>query len=134
MADREGPWKLAGKCVFAAVFVVAGIAHFAATGFFLKVMPPYIPYHREVVLLSGAIEILLGILLLIPRTSRLAAWGLVALLIAVFPANIHAYLHRDLFAPFPHSDLIHLLRLPFQGVLIYWAYSYTGGAGDRAAG
>ncbi len=130
MADREGPWKLAGKCVFAAVFVVAGVAHFAATDFFLKIMPPYIPFHREVVLLSGAIEVALGILLLIPRTSGLAAWGLVALLIAVFPANIYAYQHRDQFTPFPHSDLVHLLRLPFQGVLIYWAYSYTGGSGD----
>jgi uncharacterized membrane protein len=119
MTDREGRGKLVGRSVFGLVFVVAGIAHFASPG-------PYIPWHREIVLLSGAIEILLGILLLIPRTSRLAAWGLVALLVAVFPANIHAYLHRDLFPPFPYSDTIHLLRLPFQAVLIYWAYSYTG--------
>jgi uncharacterized membrane protein len=125
MADRGRVWIPIGKCVFAAVFVVAGVAHFTSTGFFLKIMPPYIPFHREVVLISGAIEIALGVLLLIPRTSRLAAWGLVALLVAVFPANIHAYLHRDQFPPFPFSDLLHLLRLPFQGVLIAWAYSYT---------
>jgi uncharacterized membrane protein len=96
-------------------------------------MPPYIPMHREAVLLSGAIEIALGVLLLIPRTSRLAAWGLVALLIAVFPANIYAYQHQDLFPPFPYSDLLHLLRLPFQGVLIYWAYCYTGRAEQEIA-
>ena len=126
MADRQRPGKLAGKLVFAAVFVVAGIAHFASTGFFLKVMPPYIPWPREVVLVSGAIEVALGILLAIPATSSLAAWGLIALLIAVFPANIHAYQHRDQFPSFPYSDLIHLLRLPFQAVLIYWAWTYTG--------
>jgi uncharacterized membrane protein len=134
MADRWRSWKLAGKWVFAAVFVVAGIAHFASTGFFLKVMPPYIPFHREVVLISGAIEIILGVLLLVPRSSRFAAWGLVALLVAVFPANIQAYQHRDVFPSFPHSDLIHLLRLPFQGVLIAWAYSYTGGSKEQFAG
>ena len=133
MADRWRSWKLAGKWAFAAVFVVMGVAHFASTEFFLKVMPPYIPFHREVVLISGAIEIALGVLLLVPRTSRFAAWGLVALLVAVFPANIHAYQHRDLFTPFPHSDLIHLLRLPFQGVLIAWAYSYTGGSKEQIA-
>jgi uncharacterized membrane protein len=132
MADRGRAWKRIGKCVFAAVFVVAGVAHFTSTGFFLKIMPPYIPFHRAVVLISGAIEIALGVLLLIPRTSRLAAWGLVALLVAVFPANIHAYLHRDQFPPFPYSDLLHLLRLPFQGVLIAWAYSYTGRIGGVA--
>ena len=126
MADRGTWWRMVGKSVFAAVFLAAGVAHFATPGFFLKIMPPYIPFNREVVLISGAIEIILGFLLLIPRTSRLAAWGLVALLVAVFPANIHAYLHRDQFPPFPSSDLLHLLRLPFQGVLIAWAYSYTG--------
>jgi uncharacterized membrane protein len=133
MADPGSPWKFAGKCTFAAVFLTAGVAHFAKTGFFLKIMPPSIPFHREAVLVSGAIEIILGVLLLVPRTSRLAAWGLIALLVAVFPANIYAYQHRDLLFPtFPYSDLLHLLRLPFQGVLIAWAYSYTGKTGAIA--
>jgi len=74
------------------------------------------------VLVSGVIEIILGILLLVPRYSRLAAWGIIALLIAVFPANIHVYTHQELF-PFP--PLAHLLRLPLQGVLILWAFVYT---------
>ena len=131
MADRGISWTLAGKCAFAAIFLAAGVAHFASTGFFLKIMPPSIPSPRALVLLSGAIEIALGALLLIPRTSRPAAWGLVALLIAVFPANIHAYQHQELFPPFPYSSTLHLLRLPFQGVLILWAYAYTKRARDR---
>jgi uncharacterized membrane protein len=126
MADRGTNWKLVGKCVFAAVFLTAGVGHFARAGFFIKAMPDYLPYPRELVLISGAIEIALGALLLIPRTSRVAAWGLVALLVAVFPANVHIYLHQELFPPFPYANLLHLLRLPFQGVLIAWAYSYTG--------
>jgi uncharacterized membrane protein len=125
MTERGNPWRFAGKCAFAAVFLVAGVTHFTSTGFFLKIMPPYLPFHREIVLLSGAIEIALGILLLIPKTSRLAAWGLVALLIAVFPANIHAYQHQELFSPFPYSSALHFLRLPFQGVLLLCAYAYT---------
>ncbi len=113
---------LVGKLLFAALFVAAGVGHFAATGFYLKIMPPYLPYHRELVLISGGFEVALGLMLAIPRTSRLAAWGLIALLIAVFPANIYVYQHRDLF---PLPEVVHLLRLPAQGLLILWAYAYT---------
>ena len=59
-------------------------------------MPPYLPYHRPLVLLSGVFEVALGVLLLVPRFSRLAAWGLIALLIAVFPANIYLYQHQEI--------------------------------------
>jgi uncharacterized membrane protein len=120
--DRRKPWYLVGKRVFAALFIIAGVSHFVATDFFLKIMPPYLPFHLPLVLVSGVIEILLGILLLVPRYSRLAAWGIIALLIAVFPANIHVYQHQELF-PLPWFVL--LLRLPLQGVLILWAFAYT---------
>ncbi len=120
--DRRRLWYLIGKRVFAALSIIAGISHFVATGFFLKIMPPYLPFHLTLVLVSGLIEIILGILLLVPRYSRLAAWGIIALLIAVFPANIYVYQHQELF-PFPW--FLHLLRLPLQGVLILWAFVYT---------
>lgn len=81
-------WIYPLKVLFAAFFVLAGVGHFANPNFFLKIMPPYLPWHRELVYLSGGLEILLGLLLLIPRFQRHAAWGLIALLIAVFPANI----------------------------------------------
>lgn len=87
--------------------------------FYLKIMPPYLPLHKELVLLSGLCEILLGILLLVPKCSRFAACGIVALLIAVFPANVHLYQNQ---AILPASHIIHFLRLPLQGVFILWAF------------
>ena len=85
-------------------------------------MPPYLPLHRELVYLSGVFEIALGVSLLIPRFSRLAAWGIIALLIAVFPANIYVYQHQELI---PGSPILHFLRLPLQGVFLLWAYWHT---------
>jgi uncharacterized membrane protein len=121
-ADSGRFWKLVGKILFAALFLFAGGSHFTKTEFLIKAMPPYLPYPRELVLISGVFEIALGLLLLVPRTSRLAAWGLVALLIAVFPANIYMYQHAELFL-YPEIGL--LIRLPMQGLLILWAYAFT---------
>lgn len=100
----------------------AGTMHFVNPGFFLKIMPPYLPMHEELVLVSGVFEVVLGVLLLIPRCSRLASWGIVALLIAVFPANVYLYQHQDIL---PASPIMHLLRLPLQGVFIVWAFWHT---------
>jgi uncharacterized membrane protein len=122
-ADWRSTGKLIGKWIFGILFVAAGIGHFLAPGFYMKIMPPYLPLHRELVLASGVAEVVLGVLLLVPKTSRFAAWGLIALLIAVFPANIYVYQNRGSFRQLP--PLAHLLRLPLQGVLILWAYVYT---------
>ena len=111
-----------GKVAFAALFILGGIGHFVATDAYMKVMPPGLPGHRALVLLSGVFEVALGLLLLVPRASRLAAWGLIALLIAVFPANVFMYQHPERFGL---SSTLLLLRLPLQGVLILWAYAYT---------
>ena len=89
---------------------------------YMKIMPPYLPFHRPLVLISGVFEMALGALLLVPQVSWLAAWGLIALFIAVFPANIYLYQHQEIF---PVPPLVHLLRLPLQGVLIWWAWLYT---------
>ena len=114
--------KTASKVMLAIFMVGAGTTHFVNPDFFLKIMPPYLPWHLPLVYLSGLFEIALGVLLLVPRFSRLAAWGIIALLIAVFPANIYLYQHQDLL---PASPLVHLLRLPLQAVFILWAYWYT---------
>lgn len=111
-----------GKVAFSALFIVAGVMHFSSERFFVEIMPPYLPYPRVLVHLSGIVEIVLGILLLIPPTSRAAAWGLIVLLIAVFPANIHVFQNQDLF---PAPRLVHAIRLVLQLVLILWAYWYT---------
>ena len=96
--------------------------HFIKPDFYLKIMPPYLPLHQELVYLSGFCEMALGLLLLVPRFSRFAAWGIIALLIAVFPANIYVYLHQDVL---PAPSILHFLRLPLQGVFILWAYWHT---------
>lgn len=115
-------WYLLGKASFATLFIIAGIGHFVAPGFYVRMMPPELPAHHALVILSGVIEIALGILLLVPKTSKFAAWGIIALLITVFPANVHVYRHQE---SFPLPALLHLLRLPLQGLLILWAYAYT---------
>ena len=88
-------------------------------------MPPYLPWHYELVILSGVAEVVLGIALLIPKLSRIAGWGIIALLIAVFPANLHMTMHPELYPEIPVIAL--WIRLPIQGLLILWAYYYTRG-------
>lgn len=114
--------KATSKYLLAILMILAGTMHFVNPAFFLKIMPPYLPLHRELVLLSGAFEIVLGVSLLTPRSSCLAAWGIMALLIAVFPANLYLYQHQEIL---PASPTIHLLRLLLQGVLVLWAFWHT---------
>lgn len=113
---------LVSKCLLTLLLVTAGTLHFTKPGFFLKIVPPYLPWHLAVVYVSGFFEIALGLLLLIPRFSRFAAWGIVALFIAVFPANIYLYQHQEIV---PASPTVHLIRLLFQFPLIAWAYLHT---------
>ena len=110
------------KGLLASLMLFAGVMHFVNAGFFLKIMPPQIPLPLEMVYLSGLCEIVFGIMLLIPRFARLAGWGIAALLIAVFPANIYLYQHQDIV---PAPPLVHLFRPILQPFLIWWAYSYT---------
>lgn len=114
--------KTFSRYLLALFMIGAGTTHFLNPAFFLKIMPPYLPLHEELVLVSGVCEILLGALLLVPRCSATAAWGVMALLIAVFPANIYLFQHQELI---PAPPIMHLLRLPLQGLLILWAYWHT---------
>lgn len=101
-------------------FILAGANHFADTDFYLRLMPNYLPAHLELVYLSGVFEIAGGVGVLVPYVRSIAGWGLVALLVAVYPANIHMALHPELFPEFSQSLLYG--RLPLQFVLIAWAY------------
>ena len=111
------------KVIFALIFITAGTLHFVSTDFFMRIMPPFIPWHLFWVYASGVFEIVLGIMLLMPKTSRFAAWGLIVLLIAVFPANIYMAASPQTFPEFGVTGLY--VRLLIQFVLIAWAYWLT---------
>jgi uncharacterized membrane protein len=118
----------------ATLYVAAGINHFVHPVMYLKMMPPWLPAHNALVLASGIAEILLGLLLFVPRTRRLAAMGIIVLLVVVFPANVQMMLN---YRTEDHWLLwLAVLRLPLQGFFIWWAYHYTkplygGEAGNR---
>lgn len=108
--------------VLAVVFAVAGVLHFAIPGQYVRIMPPWLPFHRELVLVSGAFQIAGGIGLLVPRTRRAAGVGLILLLLAVWPANFQMVAAgREAGAPAMAMALL-WARLPLQLVLIWWVW------------
>ena len=104
------------KYLLAAFFTVAGANHFIKPSWYLKIMPPALPYPLLLVYLSGLLETALGLALLSHRLERKAGWGLAALLLAIFPANLNMALHPEAFPGF--KPWLLWLRLPFQFVLI----------------
>ena len=112
--------KTISRWIFGVLFVGAGINHFVNPGFYENIMPPYLPWHSALIAISGAAEAVLGAALLIPRFTRLAAFGLIALLIAVFPANVHMAMHPELFPKVPGGRAGLYARLPFQAVFMAW--------------
>lgn len=114
------PWHL---YLMALLYILAGINHFRNPRIYLKIIPNYFPNPKLLNLISGLAEILLGIGLCIPALSKFSAWGIVALLIAIFPANV--YMLQNEKAALGLPKWIRLLRLPLQGLLIYWAFTYT---------
>jgi uncharacterized membrane protein len=101
-------------------FVAAGALHIAIPRTYQRIVPPYLPRHRELVYASGAAEIVGGLGLGPRATRRLAGWWLIATLIAVFPANVHMALHPDEFPGVPGGAVSLWARLPFQAVFIAW--------------
>src|SRR4051812_42968362 len=115
--------KMVFLYVMALVYIAAGVYHFVAPGFYKKIMPTYLPYHMELIYISGVAEILCGLLLLPASTRVYGAWSVVVLLIAIFPANIQMLVN---FYQRKNPYLwIAVLRLPLQILLIWWAYIYT---------
>ena len=106
--------------LLAMFFVVAGTNHFLNPRAYLAMIPPYLPVPGAMNLISGAAEILGGFAVLVPRLRRAAGWGLIALLIAVFPANIHVALHSWDGVTIPAWVL--WARLPLQIALVAWVY------------
>ncbi len=112
------PGQTIALLLASAFFLAAGIGHFTHADFFVAIMPPYLPAHLELVHLSGVFEILGGVGLLLPPVRRAAGIGLIALLIAVFPANLHMAMNPELFPDM--APLALYIRLPFQLVFAIW--------------
>ena len=112
--------------VMAAFYVFAGVMHFIRPDAYLPMMPPYLPWHYALILISGAAEVGLGLAMLSARLRPYAAWGIILLLIAIFPANIHIALNNvPLFGNPEGAGIWNWVRLPFQGVLALWAWWYA---------
>lgn len=114
--------QLFAQIFLAAFFFYAGISHFRNPKFFLKITPPWVPSPETVNVIVGAAEIILAIGLVIPATKTYAAWGMIALLVIVFPANIY---HFQKSLKKKKHVIPTLIRLPFQALFIYLAYLLT---------
>ncbi|MEO7030030.1 MAG: MauE/DoxX family redox-associated membrane protein [Acidobacteriaceae bacterium] len=121
-----------GRVLMSVMYVAAGLGHFVATRVYERIMPDYLPAHHQLVLISGAAEIAGGLGVLVPRTRRAAAWGLVVLLVVVMPANIWMVQHSERYADVPLWVL--WVRLPLQLPLIWWAWMYTRVERARTSG
>jgi uncharacterized membrane protein len=100
----------------------AGTMHFLRPGFFVQIVPPAVPWPWAAVYISGGCEVALGIALLVPRLSRLAALGVVLLLAAVFPANVYHWLGNVAVNGTVAPGWYHAIRLPTQALLMAWAF------------
>lgn len=123
--ERYRGWT---RAAVALLFLVSGGLHFLATEAETKLVPAFLPWRRGLVLLSGLAELVGALGLLHPRTRRPAAYGLAALLVAVFPANINHAVNNIHLGDAPAPPLYHLIRLPLQPLLI-WITLWSGGIG-----
>ncbi|MEZ2414559.1 DoxX family protein [Muriicola sp. E247] len=115
----DEPWHL---YAMAAMYFVAGLMHFVKPKAYMRIMPSYLPYHRELVYLSGAAEIALAIALCIPETKALAIAGIILMLIVFL--LVHFYMLRGEKEGAGIPKWILLLRIPLQFGLMYWAFWY----------
>ena len=106
--------------IIAVFFIAGGIAHFVVTDSYIAAMPAYLGYHKELIIISGVFEILGAIGILVPQTRLLAGYGLVALIIAVYPANINMALHPEKYTDI--SELFLYIRLPFQFLFMWFVW------------
>ncbi|NJO83039.1 MAG: DoxX family protein [Blastochloris sp.] len=109
--------------VLGSLFILAGLNHFWQPRFYTAIMPEYLPAHAALVAASGYAEIGLGALTFVPGADYLSRWSLIALLIAVFPANLHMAMHPERYRRIP--PLLLWLRLPLHAVLIGWVWWAT---------
>ncbi|MBB6682738.1 hypothetical protein H4O20_14915 [Aequorivita sp. 609] len=114
------PWH---QYLMGVLLVLAGMNHFRKPKLYERIMPPYIPAHSTMVMLSGVAEMVLGFMLMNKNSQEMAAWGIIALLIAFIP--VHIYMLQDKKASMKLPKWALIVRIPLQLGLIYWAYLYT---------
>ena len=114
------PWH---QYLIGVLFVLAGMNHFRKPKIYERIMPPYIPAHSSLVMLSGLAEMILGFMIMNKNTQEIAAWGIIIMLAAYFP--VHIYMLQNERAALKLPKWVLILRLPLQFALIYWAYLYT---------
>lgn len=119
--------KVVLRWLLTVFMVLAGVNHFLSPAPYLAMMPAELPAssHLALVYVSGVAEILGGLGLILPATRRLAAWGLIALLVAILPANINMAVNQLPLGGTPVPAWLLWARLPLQLVLIAWAFWYT---------
>lgn len=115
--------RKAGLILLILLFIIAGINHFENPDFYVSIIPPYFPLHHELSSITGFLEIFGALGLLFAKTRKISGYGLVLLLIAIFPANIHMAMNPDNFPEY--SPLSLYLRLPLQLLFIAWVYWAT---------
>ena len=108
--------------LLAGFFGVAGLAHFISPETYLPLMPPYLPWHLFLIYVSGVAEVAGGVGLCIPKLRRAAGWGLITLLIAIFPANVYMLTNGLVLGGQAVAQWVLWLRLPLQGVMIAWVW------------
>ena len=118
-------FKLFTILLMSIFYVRIGVHHFLDPEYFLNIMPPFLPYHLELVYISGFFEILLGLLLIFPKYRFYASWGLIILLIAVFPVNIYLAQSEIAQQGLDVSKEVAIWRLPFQALFIGLAYWHS---------
>jgi uncharacterized membrane protein len=107
------------------VMTFAGVMHFLRPRWYIRIMPPYLPAHRELVYASGVAEIAGALGTMHPRTRKPAGLFLMATLIAVFPANVHMAVNADRFEDVPGGRAALIARLPFQALFVWWVWKAT---------
>lgn len=116
--------KIGFKYLLVVFFVLGGVNHFLSPEFYLPMMPPYIPAHEFMVALSGATEIIAGIMLAIPKTAKWGAWFIIAHLLIFF--TVHIYMIQEASTTFADLPLAFLwIRIPLQFLFIAWAFWFT---------
>lgn len=114
------PWH---QYLLGVLFVIAGFLHFQKPKIYLKIMPPYIPAHKTMVLLTGILEMIVGFMLLNPSTQTIAGWGIIVLMLLFLP--VHIYMLQEKKASLKLPKWVLILRFPLQFLLIYWAFQYV---------